>query len=127
MSTAGLRVAIVGGCAAGKSTLARALRARGIDAWPVAQEHSIIADLWRHQSPDVLVLLDASLEVVRSRRRDATWPRFLWELQQLRLADARAHADILICTDTLDCVQVTENVLDQLAVQTARAAERDTP
>ena len=63
-----LRVAVVGHCASGKSTLVSALRAHGYDANAVAQEHSAVSWLWRHAEPDVLIYLDAALETVRARR-----------------------------------------------------------
>lgn len=108
------RIAIVGGCAAGKSSLAQALRARGIDAWAVAQEHSAVADLWRHQHPDHLVVLLASLETVRRRRQDPGWPRWIWEMQQARMANAREHADIIIETDALSKSEIELHVVDTL-------------
>jgi hypothetical protein len=97
-----LRVALVGGCASGKSSVVAALRERGVAAYAVAQEHSHIRDLWNHQQPDVLVLLDASLETVRRRRADPVWPEWIYAVQQERLADARAHADLVLATDERD-------------------------
>jgi deoxyadenosine/deoxycytidine kinase len=110
------RIAIVGGCASGKSSLARALRARGYDAWPVAQEHSAVQDLWRHLAPDRLVVLEASLESVRARRDDRSWPCWIWELQQQRIDHARKHADALVCTDGLSTAQVERIVLEMLGL-----------
>ena len=39
-----MRIAIVGICASGKTTLVRGLREAGYDAYNVAQEHSCIHD-----------------------------------------------------------------------------------
>ncbi|MBP9503378.1 MAG: hypothetical protein KBF17_14555, partial [Candidatus Promineofilum sp.] len=48
-----LRVAVVGPCASGKSTLVAALRAAGYDARHPAQEHSFVKDMWRRRvDPD---------------------------------------------------------------------------
>ena len=48
-------VAIVGPCAAGKSTLGRALKARGLRVREVAQEHSYVPAMWqRITNPDYL-------------------------------------------------------------------------
>jgi broad-specificity NMP kinase len=107
----GVRIAIVGGCASGKTSLSNSLRALGFDAWPVAQEHSVIADLWRHLDPDRLVVLEATLESVRRRRNDRAWPRWIWELQQQRIAHARVHADLVIQTDELSPEQVIQRVI----------------
>lgn len=112
----GIRIAIVGGCASGKSSLSNALRARGLDAWPVAQEHSAIADLWRHLQPDRLVVLEASIESVRRRRNDSAWPRWIWELQQTRIEDARRNADAVVCTDELSQAEVAAQVVERLGL-----------
>ena len=64
-----LRVAVVGPCASGKSTLTAALRAAGYEARMPAQEHSYVPDMWRRLvDPDVLIYLDISYEALRERR-----------------------------------------------------------
>lgn len=113
--TGPLRVAIVGGCASGKSSVVAALRERGVAAYAVAQEHSQIRDLWRHQLPDALVLLDASLETVRRRRADPAWPEWIYTVQQERLADARAHADLVLATDQRDQQALADEIVRLLA------------
>ena len=55
-----MRIAIVGICASGKTTLVRGLREAGYDAYNVAQEHSCIHDFWNKHHPDVLVMIDAT-------------------------------------------------------------------
>lgn len=109
-----MKVAVVGTCASGKTSLVEALRGRGYDAFAVAQEHSVIADLWRHQQPDRVVFLDNSLATVRARRQDAAWPAWIYELQQARLADARAGADVVIATDALTLDEVVARALGAL-------------
>src|SRR5690606_7862961 len=86
-------VAVVGVCGSGKTTIVEALRERGYDAYVVGQEHSISPQLWAQRQPDHLLFLEATLETVRERR-GATWPKWLYDLQQERLAHARAHASL---------------------------------
>lgn len=93
------RIAVVGHCAAGKSTVVRLLVERGLDAYSVAQEHSIVHDLWKHQQPEILVFLDVSLEELRKRKANPDWPEWIFDAQNQRLAHAREHADIVIHTD----------------------------
>lgn len=95
-----MRVAVVGVCGSGKSTTVARLRALGIDAYGVAQEHSGVPDLWNHAAPDAVVLLESSLESVR-KRRGADWPDWIYGLQRERLANARTHSAIVIATDRL--------------------------
>lgn len=109
-----LRVAVVGHCASGKSTVVAALRDRGFDAWAVAQEHSAVADLWRRQSPDALVYLDVSLESIRARRGDPQWPRWLYDVQAARLAAARQEADIVVSTDSTPAEGVVAQIVTAL-------------
>ena len=52
-----LRIAIVGPCGAGKSTLARNLRLKGRQARAIAQEHSYVPAMWQCLTkPDFLDL-----------------------------------------------------------------------
>ena len=108
--TSGLpRVAVVGPCAAGKSTLVAALRGRGYDAHAVGQEHSGVPYLWLLGEPDVLIFLDVDLPTT-SRRRETVWPDELYATQQARLANARQHADLYLDTSTLNAHDVAERV-----------------
>lgn len=117
------RIAVVGPCASGKSTLVGALRDAGYDAWSVAQEHSMVADLWRKQHPDLLVALDLSLEELRARRENPVWPAWLLDLQRTRLTHAMEHADIVIDTDDLTPADVTERILSALGDASATPAD----
>jgi GTPase SAR1 family protein len=92
-------IVVVGPCAAGKSTLVRALRLHGFDAYVCAQEHSDIPTLWRHQSPSVVIALQVDLESTRLRR-DSQWRSQVFAAQQARLRNAYEHADLVI--DTVD-------------------------
>lgn len=105
-----LRVAVVGHCASGKSTLVTNLRRHGYDANAVAQEHSGIPWLWRHSEPDVLIYLDVPLETVRERR-GAEWPQTVYDAQETRLAEARAHADLVLDTSKESARAVTAHSL----------------
>jgi nicotinamide riboside kinase len=111
-----LRVAVVGPCASGKSTLVEALREAGYDARHPAQEHSYVPDMWRRLvDPDVLVYLDLSHAAYRERRpKDDAGPEYL-EMQRERLAHARAHAEVVVDTSGLTAEAVRELVLSELS------------
>jgi hypothetical protein len=95
------RVAVVGPCASGKSTLVAALRERGFDAVVIGQEHSIVHRLWARGAPDVLIALTVDIETIR-RRRDPGWSAELLRTQQQRLAEAYAEADLILDSTRLD-------------------------
>lgn len=105
------RVVVVGHCGAGKSTLAAGLREHGIDAVTSAQEHSIVADLWRRRGADLLVYLDIDLDTIR-RRRGNHWPESIYQVQEERLAPAREAADLVIDTGTRDLFQTMKTAED---------------
>ena len=108
-----MKIAVVGGCGSGKSTIVNELKARGYDAWVVGQEHSEVRGLWSRRNPDVLVFLDVTLEAVR-RRRDENWPEWLYHRQQARLTDARESASIHLNTAALTVEETVAQLLDQL-------------
>jgi thymidylate kinase len=109
-----LRVAVVGPCTSGKSTLTAALLALGYDARQPAQEHSYVPDMWqRLVKPDVLVYLDVSYEAARQRRKISWGPERL-DKQAGRLAHARQHANLYIDTSSLTADQVQARVIDFL-------------
>ena len=110
-----MKIAIVGPCSAGKTTLAAALAAWGLDARAVVQEHSFVPSLWQQlAAPDKLIYLDVTFEVAQ-RRRWLNWtPADLAE-QRRRLAHARAHCDFYLHTDALTIEQVQQAVRDYLA------------
>lgn len=107
----GPRLTIVGPCAAGKTTLVANLRARGLDAHAVAQEHSGVAYLWQLSEPDLLIFLDVDLPTTAVRRR-REWPASLYETQQGRLAHARAHTDLYLDGSALTPEEIAERVAD---------------
>ncbi|MEW6568672.1 MAG: hypothetical protein AB1449_11020 [Chloroflexota bacterium] len=109
-----LRIAVVGPCAAGKSTLVDGLRRHGHRAKQVVQEHSFVPDMWRVFSrPDVLIFLDASYEVC-TRRKNLNWTREEHAEQLRRLDHARRHCDLYLHTDDLSPAEVLARVLDHL-------------
>lgn len=113
-SCLGVTIGLVGPCAAGKSTLARRLRALGYQVRHIAQEHSYVPDMWRRVSrPDVLIYLDVSFPVSLARRPMA-WREEDFAEQQRRLRHARAHADFVVQTDRLTPEEVAAQVVDYL-------------
>lgn len=114
------RVAVVGPCTSGKTTLVHALREAGYDARQPAQEHSYVPDMWqRLTQPDVLIYLDVTYEAARQRREIAWGPERL-EAEAGRLAHARTHCDLYVQTAGLTIEQVRERALAFLAAWKGR-------
>ncbi|HUG17048.1 MAG TPA: hypothetical protein VMM78_18715 [Thermomicrobiales bacterium] len=111
------RIAVVGTCASGKSTIVAALRDRGHDAYAVAQEHSAIPRLWAHLAPERLVCLTVGLETLRRRRGDEAWPAWIYQLQLERLDSARRHADVIVETDYVSVDVVVETIVSALSAR----------
>jgi deoxyadenosine/deoxycytidine kinase len=109
-----MKIAIVGPCGAGKTTLEANLTRLGYDARAVAQEHSGVPTMWQRVTrPDVVIYLDATLATINARR-GVTWePGYLDEMKR-RLADARAHAQFYLATDDLTIEQVCARVVEFL-------------
>lgn len=116
-----MRIVVVGPCASGKTTLVTRLQELGLDARNVAQEHSGVKTLWRKKNPDVLVMLEASLPVIR-RRRQVPWGEERLTVQRERLMDAREHADLFIQTDPLTREEVAQRVLEFIAGRAANGS-----
>jgi len=107
-----LRVAVVGPCTSGKSTLVHALRDAGYEARMPAQEHSYVPYMWqRITKPDVLIFLDVDYEHAIARRpRFSGGPQRLAE-QAVRLEHAREHCDLYLDTNGLTVAEIQEKVL----------------
>ncbi len=114
-----LRITVVGHCASGKSTLVGALRRNGFDAHAVAQEHSGVTWLWRHSASDVLIYLDVPLATVRARRGEE-WPQAVYDAQEIRLTDARAHADLVLDSSSESIAEMTAHAVAFLRARAPR-------
>lgn len=101
---------VVGVCASGKSTLSRRLGERGIEARPVAQEHSRVKELYRRQGT-LVVLLAATWQTVH-RRRQLSWDLAFYDVEWQRLSLARQEARIIVHTDSLSPDQVADIVTE---------------
>ncbi|CAN5679172.1 hypothetical protein BH23CHL2_BH23CHL2_02770 [soil metagenome] len=110
------RIVVAGYCASGKSTLVDRLRSDGVEASAVAQEHSVIDDLWDHYSPDIVIFLDVTVEAIRKRRGNPNWPEWIYELQTERLAAARERADIVVDTTKSDAGETYRQVCMHLGI-----------
>jgi shikimate kinase len=108
------RIVVVGPCASGKTTLASRLCELGLDVRVCGQEHSEIHNLWLKLEADVLVALTLDLATLRARR-SPTWPERLYDVQQERLRDAYAAADVVIDTASTPLDDVVARVLDAMA------------
>lgn len=108
------RVAVIGPCGAGKSTLVNALRDAGVDAHVTAQEHSMIPDLWSRKHPDLLLYLDVDFETVRARR-GGSWLPAIHAAQIERLASARKQADLELSTVVLTADETALRALELIA------------
>ena len=106
-----MKIAIVGVCASGKTTLVAGLREAGYDAYNVAQEHSCVHNFWAKKNPDLVVMIDATLPAIHKRRL-VYWGEDRLVTQHKRLADAKAHADLYIQTDELDAEAVRQKVIE---------------
>ena len=119
-----MKIAVVGVCASGKTTLVAGLKAAGFDAYNVAQEHSGIHDFWAKRHPDILVMIDATMTAIH-KRRVVYWDESRLEVQHKRLADAKAHADLYIQTDQYNAQQVRDKVINFIQEYRKRKTKGD--
>ena len=110
----GPRIVIVGVCGSGKSVLAEGLRAKGYEVHEVAQEHSLVPELFLHPKPDVVIYLEAADATVAKRKQTGWEPHLLAE-QRRRLKLARERADIRLNTDGLEPAELLEKAGEALA------------
>lgn len=113
------RVALVGPCASGKSTLGKFLRAAGYEVRQPAQEHSYVPHMWQRLThPDILIYLDLDFPALAKRRPvNHGGPTRLAE-QQRRLTHAYAHCDLYLDTSDLTPEEVQTRVLAFLQANT---------
>jgi len=109
-----LRIAIVGPCGSGKTTLADGLTARHFHVREITQEHSYVPSMWKLISrPHILIYLDASFETC-NQRKQLDWDLGDHAEQIRRLAHARRHCDIYLATDDLTPEEIIQSVLHSL-------------
>ena len=109
-----MRIAIVGPCAAGKTTLQNNLVRLGYDARAVAQEHSEAQTMWQQIArPDILIYLDASLATIHQRLK-VDWEQEYLDRMNRRLTHARSHAHFWLDTNPLTPAQICERVAEFL-------------
>ena len=110
-----VRIAVVGPCSSGKSTLTKSLKAAGFEARHPAQEHSYVANMWqRVTKPDLLVYLDVDYANMRARRPLTDGgPQRLTE-QHYRLRHARELCDFYLDTSNLSAAEVKTAVFNFL-------------
>jgi ATPase subunit of ABC transporter with duplicated ATPase domains len=117
---ASTRIAVVGPCKAGKSTLIRGLAHHGYHARQIAQEHSMVPDMWqRLATPDLLIHLHCRFETTRAR--GLNWLESEYDEELRRLAHARHHADFSIATDGVSPEEVLAAVLNFLIAREDQA------
>lgn len=106
-----LLVGVVGPCGSGKSALTEGLEKNGYVCRHIAQEHSYVPDMWQVMTnPGILIYLDVSFQI-STERTNLNWQEKDYMEQLRRLSHARAHAHIIIETDTLTPDQVLQKVL----------------
>lgn len=107
-------IGVVGPCAAGKSTLIAGLIERGFQVKHIAQEHSIIPDMWqRLTKPDILIYLDVSYSATKQRQH-INWTPEEYAEQQNRLRHARTNNNVYLRTDNLTPEEVLQHILTAL-------------
>jgi hypothetical protein len=58
----------------------------------------------------VLIYLDVPLAAVRARRGEE-WPQAVYDAQEARLMDARAHADLILDTSMESITEMTAHAV----------------
>ena len=114
-----LRIAVVGPCSSGKSTLTKVLKAAGYEARHPAQEHSYVPNMWqRLTQPDLLIYLDVDYTNARARRPHIDGGPQRLAQQHFLLRHARENCDFYLDTSGLSAMEVETAVftfLDSLS------------
>ena len=108
-----LKIALVGPCSSGKSTLRKFLLSAGYRNIKMpTQEHSYVKDMWqRITKPDLLVYLDVDYPTTLIRRPHIDLGPERVDIQNQRLLHAREHADFYIDTSGLTPEEIGNKVL----------------
>lgn len=110
-----IRIAVVGPCSSGKSTLAPDLERAGYEIRQPAQEHSCVPNMWQRMSkPDILIYLDLNYEKARARRPHIDGGLARLQEQHSRLSHAREHCDFYLDTSDLTPEEVRAAVFEFL-------------
>jgi cytidylate kinase len=118
-------IAIVGPCAAGKSTLVDGLKSHGYHARQITQEHSYVPQMWRIiRPPDLLIYLDAPYELCADRKQ-LNWSEAEYNEQLRRLAHAKQHCDLYLNTEELSISDVLEQTMEWLGSRHVQPSEQD--
>jgi GTPase SAR1 family protein len=111
-----VRIAVVGPCSSGKSTLTKSLKAAGYEARHPAQEHSYVPTMWQHiTQPDLLIYLDVDYKNARLRRPHIDGGPERIAKQHHRLRHARKWCDFYLDTSGLTVDEVKTAVFNFLA------------
>ncbi len=117
-------IGIVGPCSAGKSELARRLRAAGWRVKEIRQEHSGVPTMWQRLThPDYLIYLDVSIEAAMARERLSRPPAWWQEERDVRLRHAREHCDLYLDTTHLtpdEIFRLAQEALEHTFTKEAR-------
>lgn len=111
-----IKIAIVGPCSSGKSTLKKRLLSEGFfNIRNPTQEHSYVPDMWqRISNPDLLIYLDVDYSTTLKRRPHIDLGPQRVERQNERLSHAREHADFYIDTSSHTPEEIQAKVLSFL-------------
>ena len=111
-----LKIAIVGPCSSGKSTLRKSLLAAGYRTVKnPTQEHSYVKDMWQKiTNPDILIYLDVDYPATLIRRPHIDLGPGRVETQNERLSHAREHADFYLDTSPLTPEEISQKTLEFL-------------
>lgn len=111
-----LKIAIVGPCSSGKSTLRKSLLAAGYRTVKnPTQEHSYVKDMWQKiTNPDILIYLDVDYPATLVRRPHIDLGPERVETQNGRLSHARQHADFYLDTSPLTPEEISRKTLEFL-------------
>ncbi|MCL5971374.1 MAG: hypothetical protein M1499_02285 [Firmicutes bacterium] len=103
-------IVLVGVCASGKTTASQGLAKCGITARAVAQEHSMISNLYQRSGTGLVVVLVANWSTVHRRRRLA-WERNFYRTEWNRLTRSRQDAKLILHTDSLTREEVVAAIV----------------